>query len=792
MKAVSRTAALLVCLAVSPAAAADRPTAGDDSPLLIGGIGGVYFLAEPGELVVDVFKRDRNERSVRTELRAILIAPDRVVRHEATLADDGRPAKSGLGPLQHARLATRVERRGVYALNVTISQDRYGLEAIWGFRSNCPKYLIESARGHKDERHQEPIVLASPGRRADICFAPRLGAFTVEATGLPPNSPALAVLDAGGAVLATLAVDGQGRAAHAFDAAAAPRTAPWRLRLPSAAATVGIDSVTRWDNSDLHPDLACWTPEATSWFSLLENRWLLTPYSSSAYGRPGTPLEVTFQVRNDAPARRIIRLGLEFPGDPWPAQLAVDRVELAPREATAVVVRGPAPAPGQVRQVHLRATPEEGGGFSTYSTLSLRGGEAPAAQPLALPLVLTPFRHENEQFGHRPRFSLENQLYFDLQNRPFARLADGLTTVRAAQWAAIPHAPGTASVGSKIAFDRLNRLYVLASANRSPALLSSADGGQTFAAAPIPARERAARAFELEDFTGHNLSAEPPPFLRYTQTAKDEKLFWRSLNDLELFLPRWVDGRLDVGAPILITRQCIGLSSHSGSPASIVSRGTKVHVVWGEATDPAIKVAGVPAYVATFDRATGRLSPPALVGYGAPANDIHNSPSITMDSRGYLHVLGGTHGRPFPYARSLQPNDAGGGWTEPAPTGDNLPQTYIGLVCGPDDTLHAVFRLWRSQTEPFPASSHATLAYQRKRPGQPWEPPRVLIVPPFSEYSVFYHRLTIDRRGRLFLSYDYWSTHWFYRNDHLGRRRTALLSPDGGDTWKLAQLEDLL
>jgi len=28
----------------------------------------------------------------------------------------------------------------------------------------------------------------------------------------------------------------------------------------------------------------------------------------------------------------------------------------------------------------------------------------------------------------------------------------------------------------------------------------------------------------------------------------------------------------------------------------------------------------------------------------------------------------------------------------------------------------------------------------------------VLIVPPFSEYSVYYHRLTIDRRGRLFLS----------------------------------------
>jgi hypothetical protein len=214
-------------------------------------------------------------------------------------------------------------------------------------------------------------------------------------------------------------------------------------------------------------------------------------------------------------------------------------------------------------------------------------------------------------------------------------------------------------------------------------------------------------------------------------------------------------------------------------------------VTWGEATDPQSPGTGVPTYVVTYDRATRQLGKPALVGYGAPPNDIHNSPSVTIDSQGYLHVLAGTHGQPFPYARSLQPNDAGAGWTEAAPAGKALRQTYIGLVCGSDGILHAVFRLWRPGADPFPASIHATLAYQRKRPGQPWEPPRDLIVPPLSEYSVYYHRLTIDRQGRLFLSYDYWSTFWFYRNDHLGRRRTVLMSPDGGETWKLAQSKDL-
>ena len=45
-------------------------------------------------------------------------------------------------------------------LNVTVSQDRYGEEMVWGFATNCRRYLIETARGHRDQRHEEPIVLA--------------------------------------------------------------------------------------------------------------------------------------------------------------------------------------------------------------------------------------------------------------------------------------------------------------------------------------------------------------------------------------------------------------------------------------------------------------------------------------------------------------------------------------------------------------------------------------------------------------------------------------------------------
>ncbi len=246
-----------------------------------------------------------------------------------------------------------------------------------------------------------------------------------------------------------------------------------------------------------------------------------------------------------------------------------------------------------------------------------------------------------------------------------------------------------------------------------------------------------------------------------------------------------------IGKPILLSNKSIGLSTHSGVPSSIVSRGSKVHVVWAETTDPKDKVPGVPTYVVTYDRVTNSLGQPALIGYGHPANDIHNTPSITMDSHGYLHAMAGTHGSPFQYAKSLSSNDAGGGWTEAVPTIAGWKQTYIGLVCDADDTLHLVSRVWRYGEEPHTASYQATLAHQKKTVNGQWESPQWLVVPPFSGYSVFYHRLTIDRLGRLFLSYDCWSTYWFYRTDHVGDRRALMMSADGGIDWKLTEAKDI-
>ena len=788
-------------LAQRPAAGAGAEVAmtkADFDPL-IGGCGGVYFLAAPGELVVEVVKRDRNARNTTSELRAILVGPDREVLQEEFISDDGQEVGGGLGPAQIVTLRTTVQRTGIYALNVTVSRDRYGTQMVWGFRTNCRKYLIETARGHKDQRHEEPIVLESADKPATVCFHPRQGAFGIQLSGLPADAQPPTVHNASGEQLGVLTIGEPGTATWTAPADEHRDAIPWQLRLPSGKATINIEGVTIWGKAEPIRNACYWSPDPASWFPFIENRWLLTPYQRTVYGDAGERGEVNLRVHNNSLAERDFGLSVEFSDGKWPVEVSPAEVTLGAGGASEVTVRYTVPEGEGPHRAYVRVTPSDTPAVTTWSALTIKPGEAPATKPLEMPFEVTPYAHENKQFGYLPDYPLYSQAYFSPENRPYMRVGQGVATFRDGEWVTTNindaltarseafEGQDVGLVSTKIAFDADGGLYLPARCAGKNALVYSADGGSTFEVYEIPGTRG---GLDIENFSGQNFAEGPPPFVRFRRTAKTTKLKWRSLNDLELFVPKKVNGRLEIGESILITKVCIGLSAHSGIPSSVVSRGSKVHVTWGEATDPEEKVPGVPAYCVTYDTASGKLGTPALLGYGPPPNDVHNSPSIMMDGAGYLHVLIGTHGRPFHHCMSKQPNDAGGGWTEPLVAGEKLNQTYIGMVCTADGTLHVVYRLWQ-WGEPYPNSSHATLAYQRKRPGQGWEAPRILVRAAFSEYGVFYHRLTIDQAGRFFLSYDYWSTHWFYRNDHVGNRRAMLMSPDAGEAWKLAETKDL-
>ena len=757
----------------------------------LGGCGGVYFYASAGELWVEVEKQDLNIRRNKTHLHALLLAPDRSVVDEAWIADDRQPAPSAPGPVQRVLLRTKVERPGVYALNITVTEDRYGENISWGFRTNCRKYLIETSRGHKDARHEEPLVFRNAGQQGDVVFIPGTRPFSIEVSGLSKSTKNLLVYNGDGRKIITLDVSPDRKARHDFPADNSRQRNLWRLHLNDAQAIINIDGVTRWERGELWENLSLWTPDVSSWFGFHENRWLLTPYSRKVYGDLGSAGTVNFTVHNNSPISKRVRLSLEFDDNAvWSAELLKTEIILEASSSAQVPLRYRVPSKGTQWKCYVRASVLDETGFSTWSSVTLHRGTAPAQSPVKVPIKLEPYRHENEQFGYLPEYPLDNQVYFDMENRPFVISNDGVFSRRDNAWmktttahradtnGIIPIRP----VGTKIAFDRDNDVYLLGRNNGSTILFRSGDHGASFTAWPVPGSGN----FDIEQFSGHNLISGPPPLARFRETAKDPKLIWRRINDLDLILPaKKPDGSIVMGDPIAVSKECIGLSTHSGIPSTIVSLGDKVHIAWGQATPPQEKAPGVPTYVATYNRSTGELGSPALLGYGPPANDVHNSPCITMDSKGYLHVLIGTHGRTFKYVRSLSSNNASGGWTEAEDVRPGLRQTYVGMVCGPDNALHLVFRLWLTDNKYYPASHYANLAYMSKLPGKKWSDALPLVVAPFSEYSIFYHRLTIDRKGALFLSYDYWSTFWFYRTDHRGNRRSLLMSPDSGKTWKL-------
>ena len=801
-------------------------------PWAIAGTGGAYLLAEPGELEIEFFKRDLNIRGARgTDLRVIFFGPDREVLDDIWLPSTG--GGETRGPLQSEVFTAQVDRPGIYGLMLSAKGDRHGLNIEWSFNTNAESWVVETSRGHRDERHREPIVLTDADRPADINFLPRAGEFEIEIEALPVDCAPLTLYDETGAEVAQIPVvaeqqsgireymrmgvpdEPEGSARVTIPADETRGDSLWRLHLPQGEAYVEIDGLTRWGGGDLYRDHCVWTPDADSWFQWLQHRWLVTPYQRTVYATPGEQAEMTFVVHNNGPEARTVELALEFAGEPWPAELSAQTVALDSKQLDEVTVTFEAPADGEERICYVRATPSEAPSFTTYATLTARGGESPVGEPLDLPLVLEPFAHENRQFGYLPDYPTNQQLYFDVQNRGFVvagstlfrQLDDGQwveTDLREAVVRTVPETEtdGWSVRGSKVAFDADNNVYLVGGSGATAALLRSTNGGETFTAYVIPGREDEPRGWDIEQFSGHNTPEGPPPVVRITRTHRDteQRLRWRSTNDLDLFIAEETeDGEIAFNEPVRLTELALGSSMHSGIPSMIVSRGSNVHVVWGEATDPEVDrdvIPGVPAYVATYDRETQSLGEPVFMSFGPPPNDGHNTPSITMDSEGYLHVVVGTHGSPFQYLRSLEPNDAYSGWTEATRTSEeNLRQTYVGLVCDDEDALHLAFRLWQSGEEHLDGGLWAALAYQRKPADGDWEDAQVLLAPPLSEYSIYYHRLTVDRIGDIFLSYDYWSTMWFYRNDQRGPvaagsdrpgrgwGRAVLTSPDSGSQW---------
>jgi len=157
----------------------------------------------------------------------------------------------------------------------------------------------------------------------------------------------------------------------------------------------------------------------------------------------------------------------------------------------------------------------------------------------------------------------------------------------------------------------------------------------------------------------------------------------------------------------------------SGNGNKLVTFPGKTHIVWQESNER-----GYFARVRTLDHTSGKWSPVYTLGKG---RDNHARPTITVDSKGYLHAIIGGHHTGLQYRRSVRPGDASE-WTEAEAFGHT---TYPLLICGPDDTLYLTGRHdagWKG------------MDFYAKSPGEKWQH-RGLLVAKQERYQFYagYH-----------------------------------------------------
>jgi hypothetical protein len=460
----------------------------------------------------------------------------------------------------------------------------------------------------------------------------------------------------------------------------------------------------------------------------------------------------------------------------------------------------------------------------------------PLYRPWLASFVLDPDTGLWEQYGYAPAYT-RNVPTFDSLDRPYIRSrtsdtdytafvhtlgAQGLERrgFLAAVRAAYPEFVETVRAGGgatdRIVFDKADRAYNpltirLRDGSKRNILMVSFDRCLTWTVVPLPGGE-----FATEVWTGQN-DLDGPPFLAFWSRSALPTPSRTRRNDLWVTQPVLDGETVTVPEPTLVTSDCLGLSRASGGSSFAATVGDTTYFVWPAATP--FDALGVPVMVAAYDHLTRTVGPAVELVRVPPDDDSHVQPGICADSRGYLHVVSGSHGGQFEYTRSLEPRRVDGNWTAPEPMLDDGyyvassdttegRQTYLSFVCDQNDVLHVVYRQWRYLRDPYHrAQAYGALAHQRKAWSRPWSDARVVVVAADPGYCIFYQKLGIDHGGRLFLSASYAGGEELVassdrsaryrilanREVELGqyRRRMLLVSDDGGRAWRLASLGDL-
>lgn len=211
-----------------------------------------------------------------------------------------------------------------------------------------------------------------------------------------------------------------------------------------------------------------------------------------------------------------------------------------------------------------------------------------------------------------------------------------------------------------------------------------------------------------------------------------------------------------------------------GNGNKIVTVGEKMHIVWQDSMD-----VGYMARARTLDLKTGEWSDVHTLGGGT---DNHARPTITADSRGFLHVIIGGHHSGLQYRRSVCANDASE-WTPVESFGRT---TYPILLCGPDGALYITGRHDKGW---------AGMDFYVKPPGQAWEHRGLLVEKQkrFKFYAGYHNAMAWgSEKKTLHMSVGFYLGFSPSKGEHSRDPRGLyqavgyMRSADGGKTWTKA------
>ena len=155
------------------------------------------------------------------------------------------------------------------------------------------------------------------------------------------------------------------------------------------------------------------------------------------------------------------------------------------------------------------------------------------------------------------------------------------------------------------------------------------------------------------------------------------------------------------------------------------------------------------------------------VGTGA---DSHGGPSMTMDNKGYLHMVYGAHHQPLKYSRTVRPMDISE-WVDLGTFGSK--ETYPSLITAPDGTLWCATR--SSATDPW------RLCVYCKLPDQEWSSAIDVLEADELGYAQTGNTLVVGADGTIHLGLYIYTT-----KSNAGKVIGYLRSHDNAKTWENA------